>query len=103
MGESPTRSRVVIDDVPIDAITAEQTVHTVMAELAAGRGGRIVTPNVDIMQAIRRRKVGPEVYAAELVVADGMPLLWAAQVRGTPLPERVTGASLVWDLSAAAA
>ncbi len=32
-----------------------------------------------------------------------MPLLWAAQVRGTPLPERVTGASLVWDLSAAAA
>ena len=37
---------------------------------------------------------------ADLVVADGMPLVWASRLAGTPLPERVAGSSLIWSLSA---
>ena len=43
------------------------------------------------------------VASASLIVPDGMPLLWAARLRGDPLPERVTGASMIFSLSAAAA
>ncbi|MFI6599044.1 WecB/TagA/CpsF family glycosyltransferase [Nonomuraea sp. NPDC050536] len=43
------------------------------------------------------------VDSAEIVVADGMPLVWASRLAGTPLPERVTGADLIWSLSELAA
>nr|AFB69921.1 N-acetylglucosaminyldiphospho-undecaprenolN-acetyl-beta-D-mannosaminyl transferase [uncultured bacterium] len=32
-----------------------------------------------------------------------MPLVWAARVQGTPLPERVAGSNLIWSVSRAAA
>ena len=41
--------------------------------------------------------------SADLVVADGMPLVWAGALQGSPLPERVAGSSLVISLTAAAA
>jgi N-acetylglucosaminyldiphosphoundecaprenol N-acetyl-beta-D-mannosaminyltransferase len=31
---------------------------------------------------------------ADLIVADGMPLVWASRLRGTPLPERVAGSTM---------
>jgi N-acetylglucosaminyldiphosphoundecaprenol N-acetyl-beta-D-mannosaminyltransferase len=40
---------------------------------------------------------------ADLRVADGMPLVWASRLRGTPLPERVAGSSLVAPLCRRAA
>ena len=40
---------------------------------------------------------------ASLIVPDGMPLVWAARLRGHPLPERVAGGSLIFSLSEAAA
>jgi exopolysaccharide biosynthesis WecB/TagA/CpsF family protein len=43
------------------------------------------------------------VSEAELVVADGMPLIWASRIQGTPLPQRVAGSDLILTLSAAAA
>jgi N-acetylglucosaminyldiphosphoundecaprenol N-acetyl-beta-D-mannosaminyltransferase len=62
----------------------------------APRGGWILTPNVDILRKIVRhpgtRKI---VSAADVVVADGMPLIWASRLQKTPLPERVTGAALL--------
>jgi N-acetylglucosaminyldiphosphoundecaprenol N-acetyl-beta-D-mannosaminyltransferase len=40
---------------------------------------------------------------AAFLVADGMPLVWYARLTGRRLPERVTGADLVWHLCARAA
>ena len=47
-----------------------------------------------------RRGVRAYLDDADLVVADGMPLVWASRLSGTPLPERVAGSSLIWSLSA---
>lgn len=87
--------------------TEEQVVTHVMTSLASAsgaRGGWIVTPNVDILRKISR---DPAIAAlarrATLTVADGMPLVWAAAIQRTPIPERVTGASLLERLCAAAA
>jgi N-acetylglucosaminyldiphosphoundecaprenol N-acetyl-beta-D-mannosaminyltransferase len=74
------------------------------AELGAGRGGWLVTANLDFLRRHVKDRAAREVYAAaDLRVADGMPLVWASRLRGTPLPERVAGSSLVEPLCARAA
>jgi N-acetylglucosaminyldiphosphoundecaprenol N-acetyl-beta-D-mannosaminyltransferase len=88
----------------IDRVTEAQVVGRVLDELASGRGGWIGTPNVAICRAARREPTLHHLISgATLAVPDGMPLLWAARLRGTPLAERVTGAALIFSLSEAAA
>lgn len=96
--------RVRLGGVDFDACTEADLVAYVMEALDAGVGGTIVTPNVDILRVVRKdADARALVNAAQVVVADGMPLLWAAKVAGTPLPARVPGSDLIWSLSAAAA
>ncbi|GII64584.1 hypothetical protein Skr01_46690 [Sphaerisporangium krabiense] len=96
--------RLTIGGLPVDALTEEEVVGHVVAALRRGEGGHVVTPNVDICRACAR---DPEVRAiiagADLFVPDGMPLVWASRLLGTPVPARVTGADLIWSLSEAAA
>ena len=93
--------RVDLDGTGIDRITEAEVVAVVRDALTHGRGGRIITPNIDIL---RRAQTDPEAREhlddADLIVADGMPLVWASRLGGTPLPERVAGSSLIWSLSA---
>jgi N-acetylglucosaminyldiphosphoundecaprenol N-acetyl-beta-D-mannosaminyltransferase len=92
--------RVHLDGTGIDRITEEEVVAVVREALAAGRGGRILTPNVDILRRVHvNSDVRTYLEDADLVVADGMPLVWASRLSGTPLPERVAGSSLIWSLS----
>lgn len=96
--------RVLLGGIAIDPVTEAEAVVRVLDAIGSGRGGQIVTPNVDIVAAARRsRELRTVIGAADLVVADGAPLVWASKVAGTPLPERVAGSDLVWSLSAAAA
>jgi N-acetylglucosaminyldiphosphoundecaprenol N-acetyl-beta-D-mannosaminyltransferase len=93
--------RVQLDGTGIDRITEGEVVAVVREALAAGRGGRIITPNIDIVRRARsRERVRAHLDDADLVVADGMPLVWASRLSGMPLPERVAGSSLIWSLSA---
>ncbi len=96
--------RVPIEGLPFNQQTQAEVVDTVFLALANGLGGRIVTPNVDILQAIRRRpELRDLLKTADVVVADGMPIVWASRLLHTPLPERVSGADLVWSLAGRAA
>ncbi|MEV0614927.1 WecB/TagA/CpsF family glycosyltransferase [Nonomuraea sp. NPDC050404] len=96
--------RVRVGGVEVDALTEGEVVRRVAAAMEAGEGGRIVTPNVDICRAAASDPALRElVCSADLVVADGMPLVWAARLLGTPLPARVTGADLLWSLTELAA
>lgn len=90
--------------VRFDNLTEDEVVQRIIAGIAAGAGGSVVTPNVDIMRAVSRRAdLHALVRSATLVVADGMPLLWAARLRAQPLVARVAGSSLIFSVSAAAA
>ncbi|GIH99094.1 WecB/TagA/CpsF family glycosyltransferase [Planobispora takensis] len=98
------RRRVRVAGVAIDPMTESEVVDHVVAALKRGEGGHIVTPNVDISRAVSRDAALRElVEGADLAVADGMPLVWAARLLRTPVPGRVTGADLIWSLSEAAA
>jgi N-acetylglucosaminyldiphosphoundecaprenol N-acetyl-beta-D-mannosaminyltransferase len=87
-----------------NSLTEAQVVQYIIDECQAGRGGWVATPNIDICRHARRDPATRIlVQGATLVVPDGMPLVWAARLRGTPLAERVTGSSLIFSLSNAAA
>ncbi|MGY1694438.1 WecB/TagA/CpsF family glycosyltransferase [Geodermatophilus sp. SYSU D00814] len=89
---------------PLAALTEAAVAQRVVAGWADGEGGWIVTVNVDILRATARdADLARLVSGATIAVADGMPLVWASRLAGDPLPERVTGASLVDTLAGAAA
>jgi N-acetylglucosaminyldiphosphoundecaprenol N-acetyl-beta-D-mannosaminyltransferase len=99
----PVQKSVELLRLGFDPLTETQTVDAVLAKLRGGRGGWIATVNVDILrQYLRDREIRRAVDDADIVVADGMPLVWASRVAGTPLPERVAGSSLIWTLTQAA-
>jgi N-acetylglucosaminyldiphosphoundecaprenol N-acetyl-beta-D-mannosaminyltransferase len=95
---------VVLCNVLLHSITEAECVRHICDELGAGRGGMVVTPNLDHLRRYGNDvNFGALVAEAELVVADGMPLVWASRLQGTPLPERVAGSNLISSLSGAAA
>jgi N-acetylglucosaminyldiphosphoundecaprenol N-acetyl-beta-D-mannosaminyltransferase len=100
---SPGR-RALLTGLSFHSLTEAQVVEHILTTSRVGRGGWVVTPNIDICwqtqhdEALQRLVAG-----ASLIVPDGMPLIWAARLVGQPLPERVTGASLIFSLTQAAA
>jgi N-acetylglucosaminyldiphosphoundecaprenol N-acetyl-beta-D-mannosaminyltransferase len=90
--------------VRIDCVTEAQVVTRVISDMGMGRGGWIVTLNVDVLRILSERADLRKLLSqADLMAADGVPLLWASRIRGTSLPDRVAGTSLILSLSAAAA
>lgn len=86
------------------ACTRSQLLDHIFAELAEGRGGWLITANLDFLRRWAKDPQMRALYAlADLRVADGMPLVWAARLQGDPCPERVAGATMVEDLAARAA
>ncbi len=99
-----TEPLVSLLDGTVHAVTEAQAIEWVMASLRAGRGGWVVTHNLDHLRLLRRdRSFRAACEQSTLRVADGMPLIWASWLAGTPLPQRVAGSSLISTLSAAAA
>lgn len=65
---------------------------------------QVATANTDfLINALDDRELRAILREADLVVPDGMPLIWAARLMRSPLPERVTGADLVPALAELAA
>ena len=93
-----------LQGVRFHAVTQARCVEYILDELDAGRGGVVVMPNLDhLRRTTRDLTFGAFVGEADLVVADGVPIVWAARVQRTPLPQRIAGADLIADLCPAAA
>jgi N-acetylglucosaminyldiphosphoundecaprenol N-acetyl-beta-D-mannosaminyltransferase len=88
--------RVRLLDTPLDPVTLEDTLALVKRYAATKRPHQIVTLNVDLIKiAGENERFRSVVHAAELSIADGKPLLWAARWTGQMLPARITGTDLV--------
>ncbi len=98
-----TNARLVVGGVAFDPVTEHAVAQRVTVALDSGRGGWIATANVDHLRQARDPEVATLFSGADVVTADGMPVVWLSRLLGHPLPDRVTGASLVWRLAEAAA
>ncbi len=62
----------------------------------SGRCHQVVTVNADFLVTARHNEdVHSILRSADLILADGMPIVWASSSLGVRLPERVAGADLV--------
>ncbi len=99
-------SRVSLFGVEIDPLRMSGAIDQLQVWLQTPRAEAarmVVTPNVD--HTVLLQSCGPlrEAYRdADLVLADGWPVVWASRLLGRPLPERVTGSDLVPTLFASA-
>jgi N-acetylglucosaminyldiphosphoundecaprenol N-acetyl-beta-D-mannosaminyltransferase len=91
--------RVQIGHAWVDAVTLDGALATVRDLVRAGEGGSVVTPNVDHLVMLEHDARFRDAYArASLCLADGMPVVWAARLLGTPVPEKVSGSDLLLPL-----
>lgn len=106
--------RSVLLGVPVDNLDMSQTLNRIFDmvddyELDA-KARLVATANVDFMVNAHNQKDRKSadnllsiLRKADLVTADGMPLVWLSQLLGDPLKERVTGADMVPALAEKAA
>ncbi|MBX3233230.1 MAG: WecB/TagA/CpsF family glycosyltransferase [Labilithrix sp.] len=98
-------SRVSVDDLTFDRVTMKDAVRRIVRMARRHDKARYVcTGNLDHLVLAER---DPEFRAAykkaDLVVADGAPVVWlsklAARAAAGVLPERVAGSDLFWELA----
>jgi N-acetylglucosaminyldiphosphoundecaprenol N-acetyl-beta-D-mannosaminyltransferase len=90
--------------VPFTPLTLSETVKAVDKLIAARNPAYFITANTHYAMLTAEN---PDLSAinqqAAFVVADGKPLVWASRWQGSPLPERVAGSDLIFELCAMAA
>ena len=97
-------SRITLFDLEFLDITEAGCVELITDAAAAGVGGWVITPNLDLLrQCVQQPEIMDLVQRADLRVADGMPLVWASKIQKTPFPERVSGSNLVEPVATACA
>jgi N-acetylglucosaminyldiphosphoundecaprenol N-acetyl-beta-D-mannosaminyltransferase len=85
-------------------MTRDQAALAVMGLIEAGEPSYFITANVHYaMLTADRPELGPINDRAAFLLADGAPLVWASRRGSNPLPERVAGSDLVYDLCEQAA
>ena len=96
--------RIRIGAAPVDPCTLEEAVRRILERAAAGGPPEyVVTPNAHHVVMLQDSARFREVYErAWLSLADGMSLVWAARLLGTPVPEKVSGSDLFPRLCEAA-
>jgi len=90
--------------LPFHQLDQQTLIGIVLEGIRAGSGGWITPANLDVLRQCTVDSESRElVLAASHRIADGLPIVWASRLAGTPMPERVPGSDLVLSLPEAAA
>ncbi len=91
--------RVSILGVEIDNLDLGEAVQRINGYIERGEPSMVVTANPEIVMLARADREFRDILKnAKLVTADGIGLVIAARILGTPLKQRVTGIDLVTAL-----
>lgn len=99
--ESPLGGTTQICGFDIRCDTYQNNLAKILSLIKSRKGGWILTLN---LESVSRARIDPNysrlVHSADMVVADGMPLIWGSRLkRGVPaIPERTAGSDLTADL-----
>ena len=90
--------RVNILGCPFDAISFSEAETEIRQAISDGRAMQIVPGNIDmVMKSKYSHPFAQKLWGADLVIADGKPIVWAASLLGNPIRGRVSGTDLVWS------
>ncbi|OGY45865.1 MAG: hypothetical protein A2731_01960 [Candidatus Buchananbacteria bacterium RIFCSPHIGHO2_01_FULL_39_8] len=95
--------RVEILGIKIDNLSLQEILEKAKQFLASHNKYYIVTPNPEFLVAAKKDKNFAEILNyADIAIADGFGLVWAAKKQGQKL-QRITGVDLMWHLCELAA
>ena len=87
--------RVDVLGVAFDNVTPEEAADRALALLEEDGPHLVATPNPEIVQRANKDRAFAEILAgADLVVPDGVGVIYAAKILGRPLKSRVPGIDL---------
>lgn len=86
------KNRIRFLDVPVDIVDGRKAMAIFRGLMETGGCSLIVTPNSEIIvNASRDPELKHIIEQADLIIPDGIGLVYASRIIGAPLKERVTG------------
>lgn len=93
------RNRTKVLNVPFDVVTMKEAVKITMGFLEDGGQHIICTPNPEIVMAAQNDRELMEILkASDMVIPDGVGVVWASKYSEVKLKERVAGYDLTQNL-----
>ena len=87
--------RIELLGINIDNYTMEETIIEIERLINYDKSSIIFTPNVHRIVSAYKDKFIREIYDnADMLIPDGLPLVWASKILRKPLRERVAGSDL---------
>lgn len=91
--------RITLLNCPVDVLTMEETIVQVQKAIDAKEQIHHTVVNAGKLAKMQHDEVLREsVISADIINADGQPLVWLSKALKTPLPERVAGIELMQKL-----
>lgn len=88
-------SRVKFLNIEIDNLTMNESIDYIDKLIKRKKPSYVVTPNVDHIVKLEKDDEFVKVYKnADLILTDGMPLIWISKFLKTPIKEKVSGSDL---------
>lgn len=87
-------------DIPFACVTKSQAVERIAQLIDRGVPSYVITANLNYaMLHHQQADLRAITEAAELILADGQPIVWRSRLGNKRLPERVAGSELIYDLA----
>ena len=88
-------SRIKILNTEVDNLTMDEAIQRIEQLILSKKPSYVVTPNVDHIVKLEEDKEFQDVYKeADLILTDGMPLIWISKLKKNPIKEKVSGSDL---------
>lgn len=88
-------SRMKFLNTEVDNLTMNEAVQKIEQLILSKKPSYVVTPNVDHIVKLETDKEFQQVYKeADLILTDGMPLIWISKLKNNPIKEKVSGSDL---------
>ncbi|MGU9283463.1 WecB/TagA/CpsF family glycosyltransferase [Clostridium perfringens] len=85
-------SRMNFLNTEIDNLTMNEAIDKAEKLILNKKPSYVITPNVDHIVKLESDKEFQNVYKnADLILTDGMPLIWISKMKGNPIKEKISG------------
>lgn len=100
--KSSERATLSVANIEFDNVTMDEAVERIVGWVRKPtRPALVCTGNLDHLVTLQQDSAFRDAYReADLVLADGMPVVWISRLRGgSGLKERVAGSDLFWEMA----
>lgn len=88
-------SRIKFLNTYVDNLTMDEAINKIDELIINKKTSYVVTPNVDHIVKLEDDREFVEVYKeADLILTDGMPLIWISKLKKNPIIEKISGSDL---------